>query len=134
MSLRVVLALWMSMFMVLGQAHAEASNPECRFGIESHEAVKKTIWCVAKRLGIPGGPRKAVRIADRETGLGDDEVNDSSGACGIYQHNPASVFGSRYDANMQKRWKPAPRKCLHDRTNIIVSLTMVNRAGWGPWE
>lgn len=127
--------------MLLGSAHAEASprppridKEQCRRGIETHKNVKQTIWCVAKILVIPGGPGKAVRIADRETGLGDDEVNDISGACGIFQHNPASVFGSRYNQYMQKRWKPAPRKCLNDRTNIIVSLTMVNRAGWGPWR
>lgn len=118
----------------LGAPHlAEARNPECRFGTETQRAVKRTIWCVALRLGVPGGPRKAVAIAERESGLGADELNPG-GACGVFQHYPASAFYDRYEALMQRRWLTAPERCLNDRSNVIVSLTLVNRAGWSAWS
>jgi len=130
---RVLLVSAMSCGLTAGSV-AHAQNPECRHGIESQRAVKQTIWCVANKLGIPGGPPKAVRIARRESGLGLDESNSYGGACGIFQHYPPSTFSSRYQTYMQRRWLRAPNNCFNDRTNIIVSLTMVNRGGWGPWS
>ena len=136
------IAVWLVLVSTLGlislpaqaKTAEERQATECRFGIESVRAVRHTIRCVAWVLPHVTN-KKAQAIAYRETKYGLDEVNDVSGACGIYQHNPPSVFGSRYhDYYVHKRWGTAPRKCLNDRTNIIVSLTMVNRGGWGPWS
>jgi len=138
---KIAAALWLAVFVVLGDGAvrgAHAANPECRgsklAGAEgTPRQVRRLIWCVANKLPHVTA-RKAVAIADRETGLGRDEINDGSGACGIYQHYPAFVFSSRYADNYgRKRWGPGPNACLHDRVNIITSLTMVNRGGWGPW-
>lgn len=133
MRMLLVIVLGLATLSISAPVPAQARNPECRFGIESVRAVKATIRCVAAKLPRVGAP-KAIAIARRETGLGQDEINDVSGACGIYQHYPRRVFKSRYrEYYGHKRWGSAPNKCLHDRTNIIVSLTMVNRGGWGPW-
>jgi len=128
--------LFVAGLVVLQSANAQAKNPDCRglAGAEgSQRQVKRTIWCVANKLPHVSAHR-AVRIADRETGLGQDEVNDGSGTCGIFQHQPHLWSGRYRDFYGSKRWGPGPNRCLHDRVNIIVSLTMVNRGGWGPWE
>lgn len=130
------IAVWLMLVSTLGliSLPAEAKpRTECRFGVESVRAVKHTIKCVAWQLPHVTYP-KALSIAQRESGLGSDEINDDSGTCGIYQHQPHYWNGRYHDFYVKKRWGPGPNKCLHDRTNIIVSLTMVNRSGWGPWS
>jgi len=141
--LTLALAVGLSLGTLTVALPAQAANPECRgpklAGAEgTPRQVKRLIWCVANKLPNVTA-RKAVAIARRETGLGQDELNDGSGACGIFQHylrtGSERAFNGRYDTYYNhKRWGKSPRDCFHDRSNVIVSLTMVNRGGWGPWD
>jgi hypothetical protein len=89
--------------------------------------VKQLIRCAAKYWHVPGGAGTALAIADRESQFRPRAYNPS-GCAGIYQHmlrywpGRASIYGfpgwSAYNA----------------RANIIVTMRMVKRAGWGPWS
>jgi transglycosylase-like protein with SLT domain len=89
--------------------------------------VKQLIRCAANHWHVPGGADTALAIADRESQFRPHAYNPS-GCAGIYQHmlrywpGRASVYGfpgwSAYNA----------------RANIIVTIRMVKRLGWGPWS
>ncbi|MEP7059351.1 MAG: transglycosylase SLT domain-containing protein [Actinomycetota bacterium] len=88
--------------------------------------VKRLIMCAAHHWSVPGGRAKALRIAYRESRYHPRAYN-SSGAEGIYQHmrsfwpNRAYMYGF-------KGWS-----AFDARANIIVTMRMVRRGGWGPW-
>lgn len=112
---------------------AHAANPECRFGT-GHKAMRRTIWCVTNKLGTGGAFRRtALYVAARESGFYAGAVNGSSGAAGIYQHLP-SYWPGRYVAYSPRRFAPMPASVFNGRTNIIVSMLMARRGGWGPWS
>lgn len=111
---------------------AEAKNPECRFGI-GERAMRQTIWCVAHKLGEDAAFRRtALYIASRESGFYAGATNPYSGAAGIYQHLP-SYWPGRYAAHSPRRFSPMAPGVYSGRSNIIVSLLMASRNGWGPW-
>lgn len=110
---------------------AHAKNPECRFGLGTR-AMRRTIWCMVNKYPVPGGVRKALYIADRESGDVHTATNSSSGACGIYQHIP-TYWPGRYATYSPAKFGPMPSSCYNGRTNIIVTILMVQRSGWGPW-
>jgi hypothetical protein len=89
--------------------------------------VKKLIRCAAARWNVPGGASKALAIANRESNFHPRAYNSYSGAAGIYQHlrhywpGRARTYGFR-------GWS-----AFNARANIMVTMRMVHRGGWGPW-
>lgn len=112
---------------------AQAKNPECRFGT-GNRAMRQTVWCVSHRLHETGAFRRtALYVAARESGFNAGATNSYSGACGIYQHIP-HYWPGRFHAFGAQRWGRMSPSCYNGRSNIIVSLTMAKRGGWGPWS
>lgn len=138
---KILAALWVAVFMVMGEgalrAHAGevgsavTFNRECRYGL-GVVAMRKTVRCVADRLEHVA-TSTALAVAYRESKFYAHARNPSSGTCGIYQHQP-HLWPGRYRAFSPPFWGRMPSSCYSGRANIIVSLSMVNRAGWGPWE
>lgn len=114
--------------------HAEAKNPECRFGL-GVRAMRQTIWCVSHKLHESGGFRRfALYVADRESHFDAGARNTRSWACGIYQHIPR-YWPDRYATyRMPVRFGRTNPSCYSGRTNIIVGLGMAHRGGWSPWS
>jgi hypothetical protein len=126
-----VMAACLTVAMWTGDAHAK--NVECRFGI-GHRAVKRTIWCVSHKLNEPGSFRRtALYVAGRESGFYARAVNSSSGTCGVFQHQPHLWPGRFASYRAPKRFGRMAPSCFSGRTNVIVSLLMAKRGGWGPW-
>jgi soluble lytic murein transglycosylase-like protein len=113
----------------LASAHGKSAVPRkiCNFDWQrSSFQVKRLIKCAARHWDVPGGAQKALAIAYRESRY-DPNAYNSSGAEGIYQHmrqywpGRARIYGfPRYSA-------------FNGRANIIVTMRMVRRGGWGPW-
>lgn len=88
--------------------------------------VKETIRCAAHRWEVNGGARKALRVADCESGFNPDARGN--GYAGVYQHvktawpDRAATFG----------FKGA--SVFNGRANSIVSIRMAHAGGWGPWK
>ena len=87
--------------------------------------VKRLIRCAAHHWNVDVS--KALYVADRESNFRHRAYNASSCAKGIYQHicvywpDRAYKFGFK------------GRSAFNGRANIIVSMRMVSRVGWGPW-
>jgi hypothetical protein len=88
--------------------------------------LKRLIRCAARRWDVAGGPDKAVRVARCESRF-DPEAYNPGGYAGVYQQ------ATRY-------WPPRARtygfrdySVYNGRANIIVSVRMAHRGGWGPW-
>lgn len=120
----------MALGMTVGSAHADASNPECRFGL-GRRAMRKTVVCVSHKFGDVSTTH-ALYVANRESDFRARAYNSSSGASGIYQHLRV-YWDGRYRAHTPPRWGRTPNNVFNGRTNIIVALTMVHKGGWGPW-
>lgn len=88
--------------------------------------VKRLIICAEHRWSVPGGAAKALAIADRESHYYPHAYNPS-GAEGIYQHMK-SLWPDRAFTYGFKGWS-----AFDARANIIVTMRMVHRGGWGPW-
>ena len=88
--------------------------------------VKELIRCAALHWEVPGGPQMALSIADRESKFAPNAYNPS-GCAGIYQHM-LKYWPGRADAFGFPGWS-----AFNARANIIVTMEMVRRAGWGPW-
>jgi hypothetical protein len=88
--------------------------------------LKRLIRCAARRWNVAGGPDKAVRVARCESRF-DPEAYNAGGYAGVFQQS------TRY-------WPPRARtygfrrySIYNGRANIIVSVRMAHRGGWGPW-
>jgi soluble lytic murein transglycosylase-like protein len=88
--------------------------------------VKQLIRCAATYWHVPGGAETALAIADRESRFRPRAYN-SSGCAGIYQHMLRYWPGRASDYGFPG-WS-----AFNARANIIVTIRMVKRAGWGPW-
>ncbi|MGZ4136664.1 MAG: hypothetical protein ACXVPX_03755 [Actinomycetota bacterium] len=90
------------------------------------------IQCAATRWPVPGGSDKAICIAQRESGLIPTAASPTGEYVGLFQHL-AAAWPDRYAEWTRPVWqlKPSP---LNGRTNAIVTMRMVNAAGWGPWS
>jgi hypothetical protein len=90
--------------------------------------VKKLIRCAVHRWSVPGGARKALYIANRESNFQPKAYNSYSGASGIYQHL-RRYWPGRASAYGFHGWS-----AFNARANIIVSIRMVHRLdSWQPW-
>jgi hypothetical protein len=90
--------------------------------------VKQLIRCAEDRWSVPGGPSRALYVANRESNYRPKAYNSYSGASGIFQHlrrywpGRADVFG--FDG-----WS-----AFNARANIMVTMRMVHRLGsWSHW-
>jgi hypothetical protein len=88
--------------------------------------LKRLIRCAARRWDVAGGPDKAVRVARCESRLDPDAYN-SGGYAGVYQQatkywpSRATIYGFR------------DYSVYNGRANVMVSVRMAHRGGWGPW-
>jgi hypothetical protein len=89
--------------------------------------VKQLIKCAAHHWSVPGGASLALAIADRESHF-DPSAYNPSGCAGIYQHM-LRYWPSRATTYGFHDWS-----AFNARANIIVTMRMVRRGGWGPWS
>ena len=132
------LALTAVLLIVPAASHAGAATPGAGYSevprkicpIDWRDGtfhVKKLIRCAAARWTVPGGASKALAIANRESNFHPRAYNSYSGSAGIYQHlrhywpGRARVYGFR-------GWS-----AFNARANVMVTMRMVHRGGWGPW-
>jgi hypothetical protein len=91
--------------------------------------VKRIIKCAVAHYPVPGGASKALYIARRESRFDPYAVNPNGRFKGIYQQG-TSWWNDRYHTYGFQYLRP---QILNARTNIIVSIRMAHRHGWGPW-
>ena len=87
--------------------------------------VKKLIRCAAHHYGV--NVDKALYIAARESRFRPKAYNDWSCAKGIYQHL-CTYWPVRAKDYGFRDWS-----AFNARANIMVTIRMVKRHGWGPW-
>ena len=88
--------------------------------------VRRLIRCAANHWNVPGGAGMALYIANRESKFHPTAYNPS-GCAGIYQHM-LRYWPGRAAAYGFRGWS-----AFNARANIIVTMRMVERSGWGPW-
>jgi hypothetical protein len=93
---------------------------------------KRLIRCAAERWEVPGGPEKAICIAEAESHLNPRATSEGGEYLGLFQHS-AEAWPDRYEAWTRPAWE-LDESALSGRTNAIVTIRMVNDGGWGPWE
>jgi soluble lytic murein transglycosylase-like protein len=87
--------------------------------------VKKLIRCAAERYEV--SPSTALYIAWRESRYRPSAYNEGGGAAGIYQHL------LKYWPDRAETYGFPNRSAFNGRANIMVTMRMVRRVGWGPW-
>jgi soluble lytic murein transglycosylase-like protein len=87
--------------------------------------VKKLIRCAAHYYGVSAD--KALYVAQRESMFKPKAYNDWSCAKGIYQHL-CIYWPERAKDNGFRDWS-----AFNARANIMVTIRMVKKHGWGPW-
>jgi soluble lytic murein transglycosylase-like protein len=92
---------------------------------DGRSEVKQLIRCAANHWDV--SVTKALAIADRESNYRPRAYNDWSCAKGIYQHLCKYWPDRAFDYGF-KDWS-----AFNARANIIVTMKMVKRYGWGPW-
>jgi hypothetical protein len=88
--------------------------------------LKRLIRCAARRWHVSGGPDKAVRVARCESRL-DPHAYNSGGYAGVYQQ------ATRYWPTRATTYGFHDYSVYNGRANIMVSVRMAHRGGWGPW-
>lgn len=134
-SVPVVAALLVSSILMFATpAPAHHADGPCDVHWAENESVehysKRLIRCAVEHFGsVPGGVKRAVCIADRESGLIPDATSLTGEYLGLFQH--ASVYwNTRYDDWTRPAWD-LPTSALKGRTNAIVTIRMVHDArGW----
>jgi hypothetical protein len=94
--------------------------------------VRDLIRCATSRWDVPGGAARATCVAQAESGLDPKTVSDDGSYVGLFQHS-AEAWPDRYRAWTRPAWQLDERP-LNARTNVIVTVRMVNADGWGPWR
>jgi hypothetical protein len=87
--------------------------------------VKETIRCAAHRWEVPGGARKALHVAECESGFNPDARGN--GFAGVYQHLKIAWPGRATEFGFDGA------SVFNGRANSIVSIRMAHRGGWDPW-
>jgi hypothetical protein len=93
---------------------------------QSQWHVKKLIRCAAEHHGV--STERALYIAWRESRYQPSAYNEDGPAAGIYQHL------TKYWPERAERYGFPGWSAFDGRANIIVTMRMVSRIGWGPWE
>jgi hypothetical protein len=105
------------------QVPAKICNYDWR---EGSYQVRRLIRCAANHWNVPGGADMALYVANRESKFHPNAYNPS-GCAGIYQHM-LRYWPGRAAAYGFRGWS-----AFNARANIIVTMRMVKRTGWGPW-
>jgi hypothetical protein len=112
---------------------AQSPAGPCQVARSSEQTVQSyaraLIACAATRWAVPGGTKRAVCIARRESGLVPTAKSPGGLYLGLFQHS-AKMWPSRY-----KRWAlpgwHLGGSALNGRTNAIVTIRMVHAyRGW----
>ena len=88
--------------------------------------VKKLIRCAANRWAVPGGPEKALSVAQCESRF-NPSAYGGDGTAGVFQQK-LNYWPGRAVAYGFPDWS-----VFNGRANIIVSIRMAHRYGWSPW-
>ena len=111
-----------------GQRQSAISETVCDYHWkEGPWQVKQLIRCAARRWHVRGGPDKAVDIARCESHLRPRAYN-SGGYAGVYQQS------TRYWPDRSDRFGFPDWSIYNGRANVIVSVRMAHRYGWGAWS
>jgi len=135
---RAVAALLIAAILTVASASiSRAAEPEGRYQVAAKICnidwrkgtwqVKQLIRCAAVHWHVPGGVDTALAIADRESQFRPRAYNPS-GCAGIYQHM------LRYWPERAADYGFPGWSAFNARANIIVTIKMVKRGGWGPWS
>jgi hypothetical protein len=90
--------------------------------------MKRKITCAADRFGpVPGGAKRAICIAKRESGLDPTATSPTGKYLGLFQQS-AKYWPSRYKDWTRSSWQLSTN-AKNGRTNSIVTLRMVHAAG-----
>jgi hypothetical protein len=130
---RVLAAALMPALLVplLATAHAQASDAKipdriCNYSwSDGRWQVKQLIKCAARRWDVPGGPSEALSVARCESRYDPDARNGTH--LGVFQQ------ASKYWPGRAKTYGFPGFSAFNGRANIIVSVRMAHRVGWGPW-
>jgi len=138
----VLTALFVSVSLGLGpKAAASTTSHKVKCSYQSVDSgywtpreVQLTVKCAAEKFGV--SLSTAMYVADRESNFRYNALNRSSGTCGIYQHMPAYWLGrlQTYNYHHPGALHVKSPKCFNARGNVLVSLWMASRGGWGPWS
>ena len=131
-ALSIVVAL--SAVPALTQAPARATEKQssvssslCDFDWKKNaKQVKRLIRCSARRWKVPGGPDKALDVARCESNFNPAAVNPA-GYKGVYQQSV------KYWPGRSKKWGFPDWPIKNGRANVMVSIRMAHRYGWGAW-
>ena len=88
--------------------------------------LKRLIRCAARRWEVAGGPDKAVSVARCESRF-DPRAYNSNGYAGVYQQ------ATRYWRTRASAYGFRDYSVFNGRANVVVSVRMAHRGGWGPW-
>ena len=88
--------------------------------------LKRLIRCAARRWDVSGGPDKAVAVARCESRLNPRAYNPG-GYAGVYQQ------ATRYWPTRATTYGFHDYSVYNGRANVMVSVRMAHRGGWGPW-
>jgi hypothetical protein len=131
-------SLWIAPTALAHPVHAAGTAGPCALSRRSGESVQhlsiRLIRCAAARWAVPGGARKAICIARRESGLVPTATSASGRYLGLYQHSK-TYWPKNYRTYTQPRWA-LKTSALNGRTNAIVSVRMAHdpAVGWRPWR
>lgn len=102
--------------------------------------VRGLIRCAEDRWDVPGGAPKAIAVAECESGLW--PWAHGNGNLGIFQQREPYWVGrartylerSWFSAHRWERILTVPQGAYLARANVLVSIRMAHRGGWGPWS
>ena len=89
--------------------------------------LKRLIRCAARRWDVAGGPHKALSVARCESRF-DPRAYNPGGYAGVYQQ------AKRYWPPRATTYGFRDHSVYNGRANVIVSVRMAHRGGWGPWS
>jgi hypothetical protein len=98
--------------------------------LRSHST--RLIRCAAAEWEVPGGPERAICIAEAESHLNPRAVSEDGEYVGLFQHS-AAAWPERFDEWTEPAWERDPR-ATSGRSNAIVTIRIVNANGWGSWS
>jgi len=89
--------------------------------------VRRLVRCSARRWHVRGGPPQAVRVARCESHFRPRAYNPS-GYAGVFQQS------TRYWRGRARTYGFPRWSVYNGRANVIVSIRMAHRYGWGGWS
>jgi hypothetical protein len=105
-----------------------------RAGESVRHRMKRIITCAVGLWSVPGGAKRAICIADRESHLNPIASSATGKYLGLFQHS-AAAWPSRFKTYTRPRWELRDN-ALNGRSNTVVTIRMVHaggRHGWRPW-